>query len=126
MRSRVVRLSLTAALVVAGITPALLGSSAVVAGAASGSWFALRSGSSGPALRTYRDARFGWAIARPPSLRLRHYATSGGDGVSDGILVSNFAPDLSQGGIGSMDWLVDFPRTGVALDLWFGRGDLGP
>ena len=38
MRSRVVRLSLTAALVAAGITPALLGSKAVVAGAASCPW----------------------------------------------------------------------------------------
>jgi hypothetical protein len=68
------------------------------------------------------DSRFGWMIRVPKGMLVGHFQ-SGGMDANDGVRVTNFSPDLSDGGgtSPSVEWLRGLPADGVALQLWFGE-----
>ena len=73
----------------------------------------------------YRDPHFGWTIRVPKGLVVGHFRNSGTafDFTNEGARLTNFSPDLGAPSSGSpaMGWLRKFPKSGVALQIWFGE-----
>src|SRR5207248_2739272 len=63
-----------------------------------------------PGWRAYCDPEFGWWVDYPVSLRLGRFSSSGMF-ESEGVRLTNFAPDLSTPSSGEppMGWLRTFP-----------------
>lgn len=101
----------------------------VVAGAGYGLVSALGSASAGYRVSSrhgrYVDPRFGWTVRVSEGMVVGPFRDSGtaSDFTNEGARFTNFPPDLGATGTGSpaMGWLRKFPKSGVALQIWFGE-----
>lgn len=73
------------------------------------------------------DRQFDWSIRVPAGLRADHFRSGDLRYTSDGVRVTNFAPDLSARSSGTppTGWLRHFPARGVAVQIWTLQGPPG-
>ena len=77
--------------------------------------------------KVFTDPRFGWTIRYPDGLLVRHISGQYRWSLN-GVRVTNFVPDLGHptGGEPATGWLRSFPGTGVAAQIWYLGGPVGP